>query len=296
MFAYPFDYYRAGSLDEAVGLLRDVEGAQLLAGGHSLLPAMKLRLSAPAALVDISQISELAGISQAGDQLRIGATTTHAAIAASDLLQDQQPLLAETAAQIGDPQVRNRGTLGGALAHADPGGDYPAALLAAGAAIHVVGPDGQRQIEAADFFLDLFTTALAPGELITAVNLARLPESSGSAYVKQRHPASGYCVVGAAATVTLDGDGRCAAARLAVGGVTAVPLALTTVAEALQGQRPTEANVRQAVAHVPAAIREPFSDQYASAEYRIHLATVLTRRALLTAAARCEKRDFTEIS
>jgi aerobic carbon-monoxide dehydrogenase medium subunit len=296
MFAYPFDYYRAQSLDEAVSLLREVEGAQLLAGGHSLLPAMKLRLSAPAALVDISGIRELAGISQAGDQLRIGATTTHAAIAASDLLQGQQPLLAETAAQIGDPQVRNRGTLGGALAHADPGGDYPAALLAAGATIHVQGPNGERPIGAADFFLDLFTTALAPGELITAVTLPLLQAGSGSAYVKQRHPASGYCVVGAAAIVTVAGDGRCAGVRLVVGGVTPVPLDLTPVAEALQGQQPTEANVRQVVAHVASTIREPLGDHYASAEYRIHLASVLSRRALLTAAARCERRDFIEIS
>jgi aerobic carbon-monoxide dehydrogenase medium subunit len=294
MFPYPFDYYRAASLAEAVKLLHDVADAQLLAGGHSLLPAMKLRLSTPAALVDIGRIAELAGISTVGKQLRIGATTSHAAIAHSDLLQEQQPLLAETAAQIGDPQVRNRGTIGGALAHADPGGDYPATLVAAGATIHVIGPGGERQIAAADFFLDLFTTALAAGELITAVSLPRLPAHSGSAYVKQRHPASGYCVVGAAAVVTMGDDGRCAAVSLVVGGVTAVPLALTAVAEALQGRRPTDANVRQAVEHVASAIKEPFSDPYASGEYRTHLASVLSRRALTTAVARHE--EGTQIS
>jgi aerobic carbon-monoxide dehydrogenase medium subunit len=288
MFAYPFAYYRAASVVEAVTLLQDVEGAQLLAGGHTLLPAMKLHLSAPAALVDISRIPELAGISVEAGQLRIGATATHAAIARSNLVQEQQPLLSEAAAQIGDPQVRNRGTIGGALAHADPGGDYPAALVAAGATIHVTGPGGERQVAAAGFFLDLFTTALAPGELITAVSLPRLPAHSGSAYVKQRHPASGYCVVGAAALVTLGDDGRCAAARLVIGGATPLPLEMTAVAEALQGRMPTETSVRQAVEHVAAAIREPFSDSYASADYRIHLASVLSRRALFTAVARVE--------
>jgi aerobic carbon-monoxide dehydrogenase medium subunit len=291
MFPHPFDYYRPRSLAEAVTLLHDVADAQLLAGGHSLLPAMKLRLSTPAALVDISRIEALAGISAAEGQLRIGATTTHAAIAASDLLREQQPLLAETAAQIGDPQVRNRGTIGGALAHADPGGDYPAALVAAAATVHVAGPGGERQIAAADFFLDLFATALEPGEVITAVSLPRLRANSGCAYVKQRHPASGYCVVGVAAVVTLASDGHCIAVRLVVGGATAVPLAMTAAAEALQGRKPTEANVRQAVEHVVAAIREPLSDPYAATDYRIHLASVLCRRALATAVTRHEEKE-----
>ncbi|MGZ7081205.1 MAG: FAD binding domain-containing protein, partial [Thermoanaerobaculia bacterium] len=170
MFAAPFDYHRPKSVDEALKLLREVKNSRVLAGGHSLLPAMKLRVSSPSALVDISRIAELNGIKATGDGLQIGAMTTHSAIAASDVVRKHCPVLAATAGNIGDMQVRNRGTLGGSVAHADPGADYPTVLLLLGAKF--TAADGKRREIAADaFFLDLFTTALKTGELLTTITV-----------------------------------------------------------------------------------------------------------------------------
>ena len=208
MYAASFDYHRPRSLAEAADLLRKDPDARLLAGGHSLLPAMKLRLALPTALVDLSGLrGELAGIKGSGGTLAIGALTTHAAVAASDAVRSSCPLLAETAAQIGDLQVRNRGTIGGSIAHADPAADYPTALVALGAALETGGARS-RKVPVEGFFKGLFATDLQTGEILIAVHVPTYGKGTGGAYLKHRHPASSYAVVGVAALVTMDG-GRC---------------------------------------------------------------------------------------
>jgi aerobic carbon-monoxide dehydrogenase medium subunit len=246
-----FTYHRATSVDEAVRLLGDLDDARILAGGHSLLPAMKLRLSTPAALVDIGRIPGLDAIEEHGGGVRIGALARHADVASSELVRRLCPALSDAAGMIGDRQVRNRGTIGGSLAHADPGADYPTVVTALGATVVAAGRGGEREIAASDFFTGLFATALEPGELITSV---QVPAAAGSAYVKHPHPASGYAVVGAAAVVS---NG---ASRVVIGGAGPVP-------------------VEELGEHVN-------GDTYASADYRRHLAGVLAKRALARASER----------
>jgi carbon-monoxide dehydrogenase medium subunit len=278
----PFDYQRAATLEEAFGLLGS-EGARPLAGGHSLLPAMKLRVSNPTTLVDISRIPGLATIERSDGALTIGALTTHEAIAASEVVAGDCLLLAETAAHIGDAQVRARGTIGGSLAHADPAADYPAALLALGATVNTASAGGSRQIGAGDFFVDIFTTALQPGELVTSVTVPSIPAGTGAVYLKHRHPASSYAVVGVAALVMMDG-GSITGARLAVGGVVGKPVGVDV--SGLTGQAPSAEAFASAAAAVSEALENPIGDLYASGEYRVHLAGVLAKRALAAAAER----------
>jgi carbon-monoxide dehydrogenase medium subunit len=285
MYPTPFDYHRPKTVAEATAILRANEEAKVLAGGHSLLPAMKLRLATPAALVDIGGIKELAGIRSAAGALQIGALTTHAAVADSPEVQRGCPVLAEAAAQIGDLQVRNRGTIGGSVANADPAADYPSLLLALEAKLTAAGPDGQREIAATDFFTGLFATALAPDELLTSVSVPTYGAGTGGAYSKHRHPASYYAVVGVAALITLE-KGKCARVALAVGGVMATAVRALAAEQALTGQPADEANIAQAAEKVGEAIVRPMSDVYASGDYRTHLAKVLARRALTAAAAR----------
>ena len=285
MFAAPFEYHRPKSIDEAIKLLREVKGARLLAGGHSLLPAMKLRLASPAALVDIGRIAELSGIKSTKDGLQIGALTTHTAIADSDVVRKICPVLAETAGHIGDQQVRNRGTIGGSVAHADPGADYPTVLLLLGARFTAVDGKGQREIPAEEFFVDLFTTSLKPGELLTAVTIPATSPGVAAVYLKHRHPASSFAVAGVAALVAVKA-GKCADVRIAIGGVTARAVRAAAAEKALAGQAPNEANIARAAAAVADALSEPLSDTYASGEFRVHLATVLTKRALTEAAGK----------
>jgi carbon-monoxide dehydrogenase medium subunit len=273
-----FEYHRPSTLDEAIGLLA-AEGARPLAGGHSLLPAMKLRLATPESLVDIGRLPGLDAIEQEDGALRIGALATHATVAASEVVRSACPALAEAAAQIGDPQVRNRGTIGGSLANADPGADYPTVVRALEATIVVRGPDGEREVAADDFLVDVFQTALRAGELVTSV---RVPAAAGSAYEKHKHPASGYAVVGVAAVVAVE-DGRCSRARVTVGGATASPVNADV---GLVGEAPSEEAIAAGARRVADAIRDPLGDVYASGEYRSHLATVLARRALTSAFAR----------
>ncbi len=283
MYAQGFEYYRAKSVAEAAELLRSKKEAKLLAGGHSLLPAMKLRVAGPAALVDIGRIAELRGISVAGQTLNVGALTTHAEIAASADVRKACPLLSETAAQIGDLQVRNRGTIGGSIAHADPAADLPVALLALDAQVAASDGRASREIPAADFFVDIFTTALGPGEVVTAI---RVPaHGGGAAYLKHRHPASSYAVVGVAAIVEIAG-GKCGRVTIAIGGVTTRPFRATAAEQALAGKAPDEPAFAAAAENVRGVIQEPMSDLYASGEYRTHLAVVMTRRALALAARR----------
>jgi carbon-monoxide dehydrogenase medium subunit len=280
----PFDYYRPDTLAEAVDLLASVEGARPLAGGHSLLPAMKLRVANPVAVVDLSRIEGLDGIGRNGDSLVIGALTKHAAVAASELVQSDCAILSDAAAHIGDPAVRNRGTLGGSIAHADPAADYPTVLTALGASITVTGKSGKRSIPIDEYFVDMFTPAHADGELVTSVDIPVIGPGMGGAYVKHRHPASSYAVVGVAAVVAVE-DGTCSAARIAIGGVTGTPERAEAAEAALVGQPAVEEAITAASSHVGEALGNPLGDAYASGEYRVHLAGVLTRRALVDAFA-----------
>jgi aerobic carbon-monoxide dehydrogenase medium subunit len=277
-----FEYHRPTSLDEAISLLDEVEGSRAIAGGHSLLPMMKLRLANPAALVDLGGIPGLDGITGNGD-LTIGALATHASVAASEVAIGIAPVVPETAAQIGDRQVRNCGTMGGSVAHADPGADYPTVLKALGATITATGKDGERQIAAGDFFRGMFATALEPGELVTSVRVPATGAGTGAAYLKHAHPASRYAVVGVTAVVTVE-NGSCTSARLTVGGLTAPPV--DVAAESLVGSPGSEEAIAAAADQVPESLPDATGDTYASGEYRKHLATVLAKRALREAFAR----------
>jgi carbon-monoxide dehydrogenase medium subunit len=277
-----FEYHRPTSLDEAISLLGEVEGSRAIAGGHSLLPMMKLRLANPSALVDLGGIPGLDGISGNGD-LTIGALATHASVAASEVAIGIAPVVPETAAQIGDRQVRNCGTMGGSVAHADPGADYPTVLKALGATITATGKDGEREIAADDFFRGMFATALEPGELVTAVKVPATGAGTGAAYLKHAHPASRYAVVGVTAVVTVE-NGSCTSARLTVGGLTAPPVDVS--AASLVGGPGSEEAIAAAADGVPESLPDATGDTYASGEYRKHLATVLAKRALREAFAR----------
>ena len=282
----PFAYHRAGSVQEAIALLgRYGEGAKLLAGGHSLLPVMKLRLAEPDRLIDIGGLSELRGVREDGDRVRIGALTTHREIEVDPVLRRRCPILPETAAVIGDRQVRNRGTIGGALAHADAAADYPAAILALDAEVVARGPGGERAIPAADFFVEFLTTALAPDEVLIEIRVPALPPRTGASYQKLANQASGYAIVGVAAVVTLDGEGRCAAARVGVTGAGPTARRATAVEERLRGGPLDEAAIR-AAADLAGEGLEPLDDLHASAEYRVGVTRGLTRRALLMAVER----------
>ncbi len=286
MFAADFEYYRAGSVAEARQLLAAHPGAKLLAGGHSLIPLLKLRLAAPAAVVDIGRVGELRGISNGGGGLRIGALTTHAEIAASAAVQTAAAALAEAASQIGDPAVRNRGTIGGNVAHADPASDLPTVLAALGATFTVSGPGGERSLAAADFFQGMMATALGEHDILTAVNVPAAGSGSGSAYVKFSHPASRYAVVGAAAAVTVAG-GTCAGASVVVGGATAVPVRCASVEAALAGQSLSAAAIEAAAATAGGDLGDDLlGDVFASGEYRKAVAPVYVQRALAAAAER----------
>ncbi|GMQ85214.1 MAG: xanthine dehydrogenase family protein subunit M [Acidimicrobiia bacterium] len=278
----PFDYYRPETVAEAIDLLETVEGSRPLAGGHSLLPAMKLRVANPTAVVDLTRIEGLDGITRNGDSLIVGALAKHAAVAASELVQSDCSILADAAANIGDPAVRNRGTLGGSIAHADPAADYPTVLAALGATITVTGRSGDRSIPVDDYFVDMFTPAHADGELVTSVNVPVLGPGKGGAYRKHRHPASSYAVVGVAVVVAVE-DGTCTEARIAVGGVTGKPERAEAAEAVLVGQPAVEEAIAAASSHVGEALGNPLGDAYASGEYRVHLAGVLTRRALADA-------------
>jgi carbon-monoxide dehydrogenase medium subunit len=279
-----FTYHRPTSLDEAIELLSRDADSRPLAGGHSLLPMMKLRLAEPGTIVDIGRIPGLDGIEQDGDALRIGALATHASVAASELVRSHCLVLAVTAEGIGDRQVRNRGTIGGSVAHADPGADYPTVITALGSTMVVQGPGGEREIGADDFFTGVFTTALEQGELVRAVRVPVLGDGTGAAYEKHPHPASGYAVAGVAAVTRVEG-GKCTRARVVVGGVTGTPVRATAAEQAMEiGIAPVdEAAIASAAEKVPEALSGAIGDTYASGEYRVHLAQVLAKRAIRAA-------------
>jgi carbon-monoxide dehydrogenase medium subunit len=285
MIPAAFEYFAPASVKEAIGLLQQHgDNAKVLAGGHSLLPIMKFRLAQPKVVVDIGRIPGLDGITVSGNTITIGALATHDAVEHSAVLKEKCPLLAETASVIGDMQVRNRGTIGGSLAHADPAADYPGAILALDAEIVAMGPRGTRTIPARDFFVEMLTTALQPTEIITEVRVPVLAKGTGSAYVKHAHPASGYAVVGAAVVVTASG-GKAQKIAIGLNGVAGKGYRASAVEKALTGQAIDEKTVAAAAVHAADGV-DVQSDLYASSEFRAHLASVYTKRAVLLAASR----------
>ncbi len=281
-----FGYQAPASLEEAFGLLQEHgEDGKLLAGGHSLIPAMKLRLTQPEVLIDLRRIPGLSGIRVDGENLVIGALTTHTEVATSEPVRGLLPGLADTAAVIGDLQVRNRGTMGGSVAHADPAADLPVTLTALGASFVLASSAGERTVPADDFFVDFFTTALEPHEILTAIRIPLPPSPVRTSYAKLPHPASGYVVVSAAAALSVDETGACTGARLVLGGVAGTPHRATAAENALAGQALTPDVMAAAAARAADGI-DPHADSYADEEYKRHMAVVYARRAIKAAAAR----------
>ncbi|HEX8097574.1 MAG TPA: xanthine dehydrogenase family protein subunit M [Pyrinomonadaceae bacterium] len=286
MIPAQFDYVAPSTLDEAVTVLSQrADESKILAGGHSLIPAMKLRLAQPQMLVDIGRIKDLSYIREEGGRLLIGAMTTHYQIESSERLREICPLLPECAAQIGDPQVRNKGTIGGSLAHADPAADWPAAVIALRAEMVAVGAGGERVISADDFFVDMLTSALAPGEILREIRINAPRGRVGQSYMKVAQPASGFAVVGVAVTLTAGADGACESVGVGVTGVASKAYRANAVESALKGgvldAQSIAASAQRAADGVDAN-----GDLYASADYRRHLAQVYTRRALEAATSR----------
>jgi carbon-monoxide dehydrogenase medium subunit len=279
-----FDYFAPSSVKEALELLGHHPDSKVLGGGMSLIPALKHRLSAPTALIDLGRIRGLDGISARGGRIAIGGRTTHAALAASPELAGVHAI-GETAGAIGDVQVRNRGTIGGSLVHADPAADWPALFLALDGEAQVSGPRGERSIPAAEFFTGMLASAVERDEVLTEVRLAAPPARSGTAYAKMRQPASGFAIVGAAALLVLDARGRIERAALGITGVNPLPFRAASLEAALVGQSAADgAQLRRLAARIEEA--DPLDDLHASAEYRAHLVGVFAARALGAAAAR----------
>ena len=280
MIPASFDYVRPQSLEDALARLGEHgDDARVLAGGHSLLPVMKARLADPAVLIDIAHIDGLSGISEAEGGVRIGAMTTHAEIESSALVHERCRSLAEAAGSIGDVQVRNRGTLGGSLAHADPAADYPAVVLAAGAEITVAGAGGERVIGADDFFTGTYETALGSGEILTSVRIPAPAARGASAYLKAAQQASGFAVCGVAALLALDANGAVESIRVGVTGVAATAYRATSVEDALTGSAPSAESIRKAAAGAGEGV-DALDDFYAGADFRRHLADVYAARAV----------------
>ena len=281
MYASQTEYHRAGSVQEAVSLLAGNEDAKVLAGGHSLIPLMKLRLASPSLLVDIGQVDELnSGVTCSDGKITISSLTTHAAIASSDIVKSDCPILAEAAGMVGDPAVRNRGTIGGNIAHSDPASDLPTVLAALGATINITGPGGSRSECVSGFIQGLMQNNLGSDEIITSIDVPAKQANQGMAYAKLSHPASRYAVVGAAAIVTVDGD-TVTGASVAVGGVEPAPTIGSSVAASLVGNAPSDAALDEAASAICNDIGDDvLSDIFASEDYRKAMAVVYTRRAL----------------
>jgi carbon-monoxide dehydrogenase medium subunit len=283
MIPAAFDYVRATSLAHAIGLLReDPDGTKLVAGGHTLIPTLKLRLASPALLIDIGGIDELKGI-EIADRVRIGALTTHAELLASEPLRKLLPIFHQTADLIADPQVRNRGTIGGSLANADPAADWPAVVVALQAELELAGPDGRRRVAAKDFFVDIMTTALEPEEVLVAIHIPRPAAGAQFRYRKIRHPASGYAVVGVAVALSLR-DGVVSQANIGITGATGRAFAADAATAHLTGKPFSNQNIERA-AVLASEQAECLSDHYASADYRKHLVKTEVARALASLSA-----------
>lgn len=283
MIPSAFEYRRAATVQEALALMQQANGAaSFLAGGHSLIPLMKLRLTEPATLIDIGRIPGLSGVQQEGGRISIGALTTHAELEADPVLLASAPVVAEAASEIGDQQVRNRGTIGGSLAHADPASDLPAVMVALDATVAVTGLSGERTVAAEDFFRGLFDVDLAENELITSVSFSA---TSSAAYAKLRHRASHFAIVGVAAALELEGD-RCTSARVAVTGASTHAQRLGAVEEALTGASLDEATIAAAAERAGGSLVDVNADLVGSEEYRRAMTSVFARRAIEAAAAR----------
>jgi carbon-monoxide dehydrogenase medium subunit len=298
-----FDYVDPKTVGEAVGLLKQHESeAKLLAGGQSLMPLLNMRLARPGVLIDLGKVTALDYIREANapstglrtgpstglrtGMLAIGAMTTKRTVEDSALIKSRQPLLHAATLLVGHAQIRNRGTVGGSMAQADPAAEYPAIAVALDAALQVAGPNGERTIKASDFFVSYLTTALDSTEMVTEVHFPLLGNSTGwsIAEVTRRH--GDFAMTGVALTVTLESGGHCSGTRIVLFGVGATPVRATAAEQVVNGQKPTDKLFEQAAGKVNADITEPLSDVHASAEYRRHLAQVLTRRALAEAVAR----------
>ena len=279
MISFDFDYQRPTTVEEAVKALGRAKDAKVLAGGHSLLPLMKLGLAQPGTLIDIGRIAALRDIAIGDGEVRIGALATHEQVATDQQIRDRLGALADAAASVGDVQVRARATIGGSLAHADPAADEPAAILAFDATLKAIGPKGQRTIEAADFFKGTFETALAADELLTEIRIALPPAHTGSAYQFFPHPASRFAVVGVAAVITRGANANIAKAAIAVTGASPTPFRATAAETALHGTNGDAAAIAKA-ADVAAQGIDALDDLSASAEYREHLVTVYAKRAI----------------
>ena len=283
MIPAAFDYARPSSIDEALqAIAAGGEDVKILAGAQSLIPVMRLRLAAPSTVVDLGRVQELRGVRDDGDAIVIGAMTTHAAVLEDPLIKQHAPLIAEATETVADRQVRHRGTFGGALAHADPAGDLPAVALALDAEFVIVGPNGRRTVPARDFFVDYLTTALEDGELLVEVRIPKLPGDWGMHYEKFNRVAQAWSIVAVAAVVRRE-NGHIAEARIGLTNMGPTPLRATAAEQALAGAAASADAVAEAASHA-AEGTEPSSDLNAQADYRRHLAQVLTRRAVSAAA------------
>ena len=281
-----FDYFAPKTIEEALQLLEQHgEDAKILSGGHSLIPVLKLRLASPGVVIDIGRIAELKAIKVDGSTISIGANATHAEIAANADLKTHCPLLTETAAQIGDQQVRNRGTIGGSLTHADPAADWPAAILALDAEIVARSSQGTRTIKAANFFLDLMTSAVESDEIVTEIRIAKPAQPAASVYLKVPQSASGFAVVGVAAQLKVT-NGKCETASIGVTGLAPKAFRAISVEAALVGKALDEAAISAASAKADAEADDAMEDIHASGDYRRHLARVFAKRAVQAAAAK----------
>src|SRR5436305_2617247 len=281
-----FDYHPAKTVDEALALLQQYgDEAKLLAGGHSLLPTMKLRLAQPGHLIDLGRISGLSYVREENGAVAVGAMTTYTVLAQSDLIRKHFPILIEGIAVIGDPQVRNRGTIGGSIAHSDPAADMPGMVLALKADILVQSAQGVRTIKADDFFTGMFETALQPNEIVTEIRFPIPSGRTGSAYIKLENKASHYAVAGCAAVVSLDTDGTCTSASVVITGAAVKPTRASTVESTLVGKKLDEVTVAGAATHAVEGL-ELVEDIHGSKAYRSQMAVVIARRAILSAAQR----------
>ena len=286
MIPAQFDYVRPANLDEALRILKDREGeAKLLSGGYSLIPLIKLRLAQPGLLVDLRDVTGLDGIAETDDELRIGARATHRQVHDNEIVQDHYPALVDLTGVIGDPQVRNWGTIGGSVAHADPASDWPAMLLAVNATIVCRGMTGDREIKSRDFFLDTFTTAIEPTEVLTEIRIRRRPKGAGGAYSKLERKVGDFATAGSAVIVQLAPDGRIETAGVGLTAVAETPFAATDAEAILAGQAPSEALFRRAGDAAGAQAR-PAGDVRGPVDYKRAMAAELTVRSLRVAVAR----------
>ena len=280
-----FEYYAPGTVDEAISLLTRFEGSKLIAGGHSLIPLMRLRVASPEVVIDINGIRELSYIREEGHEVKIGALTRLSEIQFSSLLRKVCPILPETASLIADPQVRNRGTVGGNLAHGDPANDLPPATIALGASFAISGARGKHMIKAEDFFVDLFATRLEHDELLTEIDVPIPPPRTGAAYLKFERKVGDFSTVSVASQLTLGNDGSCTAAGIGLGGVAATALRANEAEKMLVGTKPTEDLIRKAASKC-AEISKPASDLRGSAEYKKEMVEVYAIRSLKLALER----------